>query len=71
VEQRATLARTVRLARVVRLAYLSAVALLILALGAMLLLDGGWQAAAAGLAVGAGVAALVAFMVLAALADQV
>ena len=71
VEQRATVALTVRLARLVRRAYFSSVALLILAFPAVLLLDGGWQAAAGGFALTAGVGALVAFVVLATLADQV
>jgi hypothetical protein len=59
------------LAKLARSAYLGSSALLILAFVAVLLLDGGWQAAAAGLAVGAGMAALVAFTVAVTLADQV
>jgi hypothetical protein len=57
----------------VRRAYLGSAALMVLALAATLLVDGGSQAvaAAAAAAISAGMGALVAFMVGATLADEI
>ena len=47
------------------------VVLLILSLGALLVLEDGWKAAAAALAIGAGTGAVLALIVAVTLADQI
>ncbi|MEA2377492.1 MAG: hypothetical protein QOI45_2480 [Thermoleophilaceae bacterium] len=57
--------------KVVRSAFLGSVTLMVIAFVATLLLDGGWQAVAAAVAINAGMGALIASLVAVTLADGI